>query len=123
MAYRHTMSYNEHQDWNSVVIRGNNGHASAQRPVQRTAAAAALRRAENDEKPRVRYMSAESVAAIQEYRRAHTKTQKELDTLCSFATGTVNGIEARKAAPTSHHLSTLSRIIGVTLTLEPAHGK
>jgi hypothetical protein len=118
----HTMSHNEHQDWNTVVIRGGEARGSAARAAAtrpaRSAAAAAAIRAENDEKPRVRYLSVESVAAIQEYRRTHAKTQRELDQLCSFAAGTVNGFESRKAAPSSHHLSTLSRVIGATLTLE-----
>jgi hypothetical protein len=117
------MSYNEHQDWSQVVIRGGSSGSASRRPVQRSAAAAAMHRVENDEKPRVRYLSAESIAAVQEYRRANSKTQKDLDQLCSFATGTINGIENRKAAPTSHHLSTLSRITGAKMKLEePTHG-
>jgi hypothetical protein len=112
------MSHNEHQDWNTVVVRGSGARAATAIKPARSAAAAAMVRAENDEKPRVRYLSPESVAAIQEYRRTHSKTQRELDQLCSFAAGTVNGFESRKAAPSSHHLSTLSRTTGATLTLE-----
>jgi hypothetical protein len=109
---------NNHQDWSPVTIQGR-GSAAATRPtVQRSAAAAAMHRVENDEKPRVRYLSTESVAAIQEWRRNASKTQRELDQMCSFPAGTIGDFEGRRRQPSSKQLSDLSRAVGSVLTLE-----
>lgn len=114
------MSYNNQiQDWTPVTIHGG-GSASQQRPaVQRSAGAAALLRAENDQTPpRKRYLSTESVATIQEYRRVNSKTQRDLDQMCSFPSGTINSFEGRRATPTQAQLSELSRTLRLTLTLD-----
>jgi hypothetical protein len=111
---------NNQQDWVPVTLHGRGGGgAAAARPVlQRSAAAAAIHRAENDEKPRIRYLSTESIAAIQEWRRTATKTQRELDQMCSFPPGTVGDLEGRRRAPTPKQLNELSRTVRVVLTLE-----
>ncbi len=115
------MSYNnqnQNQDWVPVIIQGSRA-ASQQRPItQRTAGAAALIRAENDEKPRERFLSIESIAALQEYRRTNSKTQRELDQMCSFPAGTIGSFEGRRIAPSSRQLSELSRTLRLTLTLD-----
>lgn len=111
---------NSFQDWTPITIQGRGGAtASSSRPnTQRSAGAAAMHRIENDEKPRVRYLSTESVAAIQEWRRNASKTQRELDALCSFPAGTIGDFEGRRRQPSSKQLSELSRTVKSILTLE-----
>ena len=108
------------QDWNTITIQGRGSTAaSSSRPnTQRSAAAAAMHRVENDEKPRVRYLSTDSVAAIQEWRRNASKTQRELDQMCPFPAGTIGDFEGRRRQPSSKQLSDLSRVMGSVLTLE-----
>jgi ribosome-binding protein aMBF1 (putative translation factor) len=71
-----------------------------------------------EEVKRAKVFTADSVRAIQDYRRAQTKTQKELDQLCSFPAGTINGFESRKSGPTQRQLQELSRLLKQDLTLE-----
>jgi hypothetical protein len=114
----HTMSYNnQNQDWSPVIIQG--GGSSQQQPVtQRSAGAAALHRAETDEKPRERFLTTESIVSIQGYRRTNSKTQREIDQMCSFPAGTIGSLEGRRTAPSSRQLSELSRTLKLTLTLD-----
>jgi hypothetical protein len=117
----HTMSYNnQNQDWAPVTIQGGAARGSQQqRPVtQRSAGAAAMHRIENDQVVHKRYLSPESVSALQEYRRANSKTQVDIDRMCSFPAGTAGAIEGRRTAPTQSQLSGLSRTLRLTLTLD-----
>jgi hypothetical protein len=115
----HTMSYNnQNQDWSPVIIQGSRSSIQ-QRPVtQRSAGAAAMHRIENDQAVRKRYLSPESVSALQEYRRTNSKTQVDIDRMCSFPAGTAGAIEGRRTAPTQSQLSALSRTMKATLTLD-----
>jgi hypothetical protein len=115
----HTMSYNnQNQDWAPVIIQGGRAATTALPVTQRSAGAAAMLRVENDEKPHIRYLSTESVAILQEWRRNASKTQRELDVICSFPAGTIGDFEGRRRAPSSKQLSDLSRAVKSVLTLD-----
>lgn len=108
----------EHQDLTPVNI-GQGGRAQAQARPPRSHAAVTLAKIEaGEEVKRTRVFTADSVRAIQDYRRAQAKTQRELDQLCSFPAGTVNGFESRKSGPTQRQLQELSRLLKQDLTLE-----
>lgn len=108
----------DHQDLTPVNI-GQGARAHAQPRPPRSHAAAALAKIEaGEEVKRAKVFTPDAVRAIQDYRRAQTKTQRELDQLCSFPAGTVNGFESRKSGPTQRQLQELSRLLKQDLTLE-----
>ncbi len=120
---RHTVTntMSDHQDWTPVTIRGaaaSQGRGGGGK-VTYSHAAASMRRAESDDAPaKPKVLSMESVRAIQDYRRANSKTQKELDQLCSFPAGTINALEGRRTGPTPRQLQDLNRLLKAGLTLE-----
>ena len=103
------------QDWSPTVVRGK---ADASKPVvkQFSSEVRAARAVEKVEVARIRYLSIDSVKALQEYRMTNKLTQVQLDQSCNFPKATVNAIEARRLTPTPQQLSALKRRVpGITL--------
>jgi hypothetical protein len=109
----------EHQDWTPVTIQS--AKPVRNNPVARNHnhVAATLAKIEaGEEVKRAKVFSIDSVRTIQDYRRATAKTQREVDQLCSFPAGTVNGFESRKTGPSQRQLQELSRLLKQDLTLD-----
>jgi hypothetical protein len=99
------------------VIRRGTNRATTGRP--HNTAATALRKIEDAEAPaKPRYFTVDSVRSLQEYRRTQEQTQKDLDHVCSFPTGTMNLLEGRRFEPTRVQLQKLNNLVGRGLTLE-----
>ena len=107
----------DHQDWNKVVLHSPAAKKVVHHHVDPVAAhMAKLAISDTIIKPRL--LSAEAVRTILEYRRAHSLTQKQLDAACAFPANTLNHLESRKVAPTTHQLQTLNRVLKAGLTLD-----
>jgi len=103
------------QDWSTTVLRGN-AAVTKTVPQQVSSEVRATRAVENVEVARIRYLSIDSVKAIQKYRMTNSLTQVQLDHSCNFPKATVNAIEARRLTPTPQQLSALKRRVpGITL--------
>jgi len=92
--------------------------AAAHVPPRHNAAATAVAKMDAAEHVRVKLLTPESVRIIQDYRREHSLTQKQLDQRCSFPANTVNALESRCAGPTVGHLRDLNRLLKTGLSLE-----
>jgi ribosome-binding protein aMBF1 (putative translation factor) len=111
-----------HQDWDPIVLK-RTGAAAATRGSggNRNPEAARLAKLEAADGPvaiKHKVLTAESVAAIQSYRRVNNLTQKQLDQQLSFAAGMVNALESRRSTPLPAVLQALNRLLKVNLTLE-----
>lgn len=108
----------EHQDLTPVTI-GKPRHQHKNQNHNHNHVAATLAKIEaGEEVKRAKVFTIDAVRAIQDYRRAQAKTQKELDQLCSFPAGIINGFESRKSGPSQRQLQELSRLLKQDLTLE-----
>lgn len=112
-----------HQDWEPVVIKKTGGVAivskgGGSRHSGEGARMAKLEAAETPGAIRNKVFTAESVAAIQAYRRSNNLTQKQLDQQLSFPAGTVGSLEARRGTPAAAILGALNRLLKTGLTLE-----
>jgi ribosome-binding protein aMBF1 (putative translation factor) len=106
------------QDWNPVTIHGSKASPKLG-PAKRNDAAVAMAKLADAEGPvHVKVLSPASVRAVQEFRRANTLTQKDLDHRLSFPPNTINGLESRKYAPSTGQLNALNRLLKAGLTLE-----
>ncbi len=107
------------QDWNPVTIKrqggGCVGDKCAVQPRSQGGARAA--KLEAGETVVRKFLSAESVAAVQAYRRTQQLTQKDLDQRLSWPANTTNAIEGRRVAPTPHQLQQLTNLTRTTLKL------
>jgi ribosome-binding protein aMBF1 (putative translation factor) len=110
----------EHQDWGTVTVGRNvRGTAAAGAGRARPSAGAiAAAKLDDAEAVRIKVLSADAVRTIQDYRRTHTLSQKQLDQACSFPANTINNLEARRAGPTAGQLQALNRLLKAGLTLE-----
>lgn len=110
------------QDWGTISVgrrAGGSAAGGAGRP-RPTAGAIAAAKIDDTETVavRIKVFSVDSVRAIQDYRRAHSLTQKQLDQACSFPANTINLLESRRTGPTAGQLQTLNRLLKTGLTLE-----
>ncbi len=104
------------QDWTTVTIkRQGDGCVGDKCAVPRAAGAARAAKLEAGEAVVRKFLSAESVAAVQAYRRANQLTQKDLDQRLSWPANTTNAIEGRRVAPTSHQLQQLTNLTRTAL--------
>jgi hypothetical protein len=112
-----------HQDWDPVVIKkavceGGKCPVGGPKRSGEGARMAKLEAAETPSAIRHKVFTAESVAAIQAYRRVNNLTQKQLDQQLSFPAGTVGSLEARRGTPAAAILGALNRLLKTGLTLE-----
>lgn len=113
------------QDWEPVRVishapRGGAGGGRGGRGGRGAPAGAAIAaKLDAAEAPtRSKMLSADAVRTIQDYRRANSLTQKQLDQRCAFPANTINLLEARRDAPTIKQLQVLNRVLKAGLTLE-----
>lgn len=92
--------------------------AAAHTAPRHNASATAAAKMDAAEHVRVKLLTSESVRIIQDYRRANSLTQKQLDQRCSFPANTLNALESRRAGPTVGQLRDLNRILKTGLTLD-----
>jgi ribosome-binding protein aMBF1 (putative translation factor) len=87
-----------------------------------TATTAAMRKAEKaadyGESLKPKQLSADSVRAIQDYRRTNTLTQAQFNMQCGFPANAINQIEARKVVPTPAQVQALNRILQTRMVIE-----
>jgi len=108
------------QDWNSVTLRGSgcaNGKCAIGGGPRPSGEGARMAKIEAGVPVTKKYLSPESVAAVQAYRRANTLTQKELDMRLSWPANTTNAIESRRMTPTGQQLQQLSKLMNTNLRL------
>jgi len=109
------------QDWNVVQIRNQAAVRSMTQagaaPRASNEAAHAAKVAAAETPGRIKTFSTEAVRAIQDYRRAHELTQKQLDQKCSFPPNTMQALEGRKTGPTPRQLQVLNQLLKTGLTL------
>lgn len=112
------------QDWTPVVLhrskRADESKAKTHRPARSEEAARVARvEAKVDEGIQApkKFLSPESVTAVQAYRRENELTQRQLDARLSWPANIVNGLEARRYTPTSQQLGQLSKLLHTTLRL------
>lgn len=116
------------QDWNPVTIHGKKspkgsspslgGGSPSLGPKRNDAAIAMAKLADAEGPVHVKVLTPASVKAIQDFRRANTLTQKDLDHRLSFPSNTINGLESRKYAPSTGQLRSLNQLLKTGLTLE-----
>lgn len=110
------MNSSSFRDTDPVTIRS--AAASVRVAPRHNPVAAAAAKMEEAEHVRVKVLTSESVRAIQDYRREHSLTQKQLDQRCSFPANTLSGLESRRVGPTVGQLRDLNRILKTGLTIE-----
>lgn len=109
------------QDWEQIKIRGGahaaTGVAAAKGQRVSDEVRHAAKIAAATEPIKIKYFTAESVAAIQNYRRENKLTQKQLDQMLALPPNTMNRLEARHESPSSRVLQMLNRLLKTGLTL------
>jgi ribosome-binding protein aMBF1 (putative translation factor) len=111
------------QDWATVKITASKfgahaATAASKQPPKSAGAAQQARVAESEGPVHVKLFTADSVAAIQAYRKANGLKQTDLDSRLALPKGTVNGLEARKMTPTPKIHQSLNRLTQVALKTE-----
>ena len=101
-----------------VAARSGRGAPAGKRSGNPTGAAIAAKLDAAEAPTRSKMLSAEAIRTIQDYRRANSLTQKQLDQRCAFPANTINLLEARRDAPTIKQLQVLNRVLKTGLTLE-----
>jgi len=103
----------EGQDWQTVQIRGRGKGPKVlmdkQEVAQKQAGYHMYKLETEDTKPKKKRLTAESRQALVAVRVAIKKTQREVDTMCSFPPNSVRDFEAGTAVPTGQQISTLQR--------------
>jgi ribosome-binding protein aMBF1 (putative translation factor) len=106
------------QDWDPVTIhRSGPGASSAAGPKRSAEAIRQAKLADADGPVHVKVLSPDAVRALQEYRKANTLTQKQLDQRCAFPPNTIQALESRKAGPSQKQLQVLNQLLKTGLTL------
>ena len=113
----------EHQDWTTTTIV----NSRLQSAATKAAAAAGLKHsaitiqqakvAASDVPIHVKMFTPEAVRQIQDYRRLHTLTQRQLDQRLSIPAGTIQALESRRAGPSARDLRVLGTLLKMGLTL------
>jgi hypothetical protein len=109
------------QDWDPVSVgrrRSAAASASSSGGHRSTSSVIAAKLDASEAPTRSKLLSADSVRVIQDYRRAHTMTQEQLNRVCSFPPNTIKKLEGRTGAPEIGQLQTLNRVLKTGLTLE-----
>ncbi len=109
----------EHQDWNTVTIRGQSTpHSSQHQNKPRISNTAAhLAKVEREEFVKTKTLTPESRKDLVTARLALKKTQVELDRQCSFPANSIRDFEAGKCTPSTQQLNILNRILKISLKL------
>lgn len=108
------------QDWKPVTLRRSgcaNGKCAIVGGARPSGDGARLDKIEAGVPVAKKYLSPESVAAVQAYRRANSLTQKDLDMRLSWPANMTNAVEARRLTPTGQQLQQLSNLMRTTLRL------
>lgn len=112
------------QDWNPTVIRSAapartvGTQQSHRDPMAGHYAKLAAADAGDAPLKGPRRLSTQSVATLVAWRSTNSLNQKQLDQRCSFPPNTINGLEARRLAPSPGQLQALNRLLKTGLTLE-----
>ncbi len=107
----------EHQDWNTVTIRGKSAPKTTQTVAKRNPEAERLAKVEREDFVKTKTLSHDSRIALQQARLALQKTQKEIDQMCSFPSNTMSAFESGRSTPNGNQLNTLNRILKVNIKL------
>lgn len=109
------------QDWTTVTLTGGRAKLPTDRELAKknpiaTAAAAATRRLEEEDIPRLKkHLSPESRQMLIAKRLERTWKQTDLDRQCAFPPNTVRDFESGRAVPTPTQLNILNRTLGTAL--------
>ncbi len=119
-----TSIMSEHQDWQTVTLRGKkNSHGQRQieerRPV--TAEVHKFRKLDSDAdvRPTKKRLTAESRIGLSQARIANKKTQRDVEKELAFPTNSIRDFEAGTVVPTGAQISALHRYFtGAKLVLK-----
>lgn len=114
------------QDWEPVIIsnhRNLNGRANVNGHVKNhpvaSAAAAATRKLEEDDIPKLKkHLSIESKQKLIAKRLERSMKQTDVDRACSFPPNTIRDFENGRTVPTPTQLNVLNRVLGLALKFE-----
>jgi ribosome-binding protein aMBF1 (putative translation factor) len=105
------------QDWNPVTVNAKPKKAAA--VVQKNPGAAAARRLEEEDIPKLKkHLTQESRQAMVQKRIEKGWKQTDLDSQCSFPTHTVRDFENGKSVPTPTQLNILNRVLGLAMKFQ-----
>lgn len=114
----------DHQDWtpttliNTRAIQAKAAAVAAAGPKFSATAIQHGKIAASDGPVHVKKLTADAVKLIQDFRRANSLTQKQLDQRLSLRAGTICDLESRRAGPSTHDLRILGSLLKTGLTLE-----
>lgn len=122
---------NDHQDWQTVTVRGKPKPVGAAGKVETSvrvaqsygAHAAAVERAADEGALKVKRVDPQSVRALVEARLGYARgklTQEKADAECALPKNTIRDIEAGRLVPNGDHLRKISRTLRVDLRLVDA---
>lgn len=101
------------QNWETVTIRGRNKgpkvQVDKQELAQKQVGYHLYKLETEDTKPKKKRLTAESRQALSAARIAIKKTQREVDTMCSFPPNSVRDFEAGTTVPSGQQISVLQR--------------
>ena len=102
----------DHQDWQTVTVRGKGrGGGGSTRPPPVSAHTALMRKLDSDAPVKLRSLSAATRQTIIQTRVGLSMNQTQLNAACSFPQNTIRDIESGKAIPTPTQLNVLSRVL------------
>lgn len=109
----------EHQDWNTVTIRGKSSAPSTPRQIteKRNPEAQRLAKVEREEFVKPKQLSSESRKDLVSARVALKLTQDQLNQRCAFPPHTIKGFEAGHLTPSGGQLNRLNRELKTSLHL------
>ncbi len=109
----------DHQDWQTVTIRGRRKPAAGTAPKQQSAAQVQQHRADREDLPvSTRFLSSETRQQIIAKRVEQKWSQSDLDKQCNFPQHIMRDIESGRAVPSPTQLNVLNRVLKAALKFE-----
>ena len=105
----------DHQDWQTVVVRGKKQADAKKAHSPVSAHTALMRKLDQDEPVKIKKLSNESRQAIVQARVALSMNQTQLNTACSFPLNAIRDIEAGRATPSPTQKNVLNRVLKLVL--------
>ena len=110
----------DHQDWATTTLINTKAAASARVASGPSHSAAVIQHAKiaaSDGPVHIKKLTPDAVKLLQDYRRANSLTQKQLDQRLSMYAGAINALESRRTGPSAHDLRVLGSLLKTGLTI------
>jgi hypothetical protein len=111
----------EHQDWETVKLRGRRVEMRDPAAIAKRDAARRLEKLDEDLAPKRKRLTVESRRGLAAARAAVKKTQREIDALCAFPPNSVRDFESGTVVPSGAQIGSLHRMFaaqGLVLRVE-----